>query len=408
MYSFFDEKYYIDRCYDLYSQNSNNLESFEITNNYYYSENEIQMPKSPIKSINNVFIVDNSTSYQTDLKKKDKLLQLDENKEQSIENQNEEIEEQKELIVNTKESQKEEINLERDKYLPPIQYNYNQINTIFSQFNISNHIRESFKMTHDLSNLEIKMSDKTFLSKKKRNRDKKPEFNEIIKKIGRKKKNDSDKGLHNRNSEDNIIKKIKAKLLYYLLDFINNILNVTLDNNKIISYIKTIKDIKNDEKENLLKDLDYNKIINETKKEKNLDYLKMPLKTFLSQDISPKFSTYSADSNKKIIEKILENEKDNEIIIFIFNLSFGDWLDIFTYKKELDYFGFLSKDNINIIMEKLNRVDKLLDEIYKLKNEDNYFSFFISILYNYERWFFIKKERKRKENNNKSEFFINI
>ena len=168
MYSFFDEKYYIDRCYDLYSQNSNNLESFEITNNYYYSENEIQMPKSPIKSINNVFIVDNSTSYQTDLKKKDKLLQLDENKEQSIENQNEEIEEQKELIVNTKESQKEEINLERDKYLPPIQYNYNQINTIFSQFNISNHIRESFKMTHDLSNLEIKMSDKTLISKKKK------------------------------------------------------------------------------------------------------------------------------------------------------------------------------------------------------------------------------------------------
>ena len=129
----------------------------------------------------------------------------------------------------------------------------------------------------------------------------------------------------------------------------------------------------------------------------------MPLKNFLSQDISPKFSTYSADSNKKIIEKILENEKDNQIIVFIFNLTLGDWYDIFTFKKELSDFGILDQDNINRIMEYFIRVDKLLEEIYKLNNEIDYFTSFISILYNFERWFFIKKERQRKEKNDKEE-----
>jgi len=166
--------------------------------------------------------------------------------------------------------------------------------------------------------------------------------------------------------------------------------------------MKDIKNEKEPEIEKLIKDLDY-KIINETKKEKNLEYLKMPLKDFLSQDISPKFSTYSVDSNKKIIEKILENEKDNQIIVFIFNLTLGDWYDIFTFKKELSDFGILDQDNINRIMEYFIRVDKLLEEIYKLNNEIDYFTCFISILYNFERWFFIKKERQRKEKNDKEE-----
>ena len=54
-------------------------------------------------------------------------------------------------------------------------------------------------------------------------------------------------------------------------------------------------------------------------------------------------------------------------------------------------------------MEYFIRVDKLLEEIYKLNNEIDYFTCFISILYNFERWFFIKKERQRKEKNDKEE-----
>ena len=48
-------------------------------------------------------------------------------------------------------------------------------------------------------------------------------------------------------------------------------------------------------------------------------------------------------------------------------------------------------------MNNLIRVDKLLINIYEEENDENYFSRFISILYNFERWFFIKKERKTKK-----------
>ena len=405
-----------------YNDDNNDLKSSEfifeyaILNDNYSDLNEGQISQYIMKSnhndlINNVIldndILDKVTSYKTS-----KKIPKGNNTNQLINNSiklDEELFSQKEELLEEEkqESEKEKVETsqERDKDLPPIQYDYDKINKIFSKININYMIKDSFKMNDNLLDLENKMSDATFKSPKKRNRDKKPELNEIIKKPGRKKKNDPEKGLHNKNSQDNIIKKIKSKLLYYLIEFINNILNSFLDNNKIISYIKIMKDIKNEKEpeiEKLIKDLDY-KIINETKKEKNLEYLKMPLKDFLSQDISPKFSTYSADSNKKIIEKILENEKDNQIIVFIFNLTLGDWYDIFTFKKELSDFGILDQNNINRIMEYFIRVDKLLEEIYKLNNEIDYFTSFISILYNFERWFFIKKERQRKEKNDKEE-----
>lgn len=325
----------------------------------------------------------------------------------------EQIFEPKENIIFLKEEenldQVEIILQKRDKNLPPIQYDYNKIiKEIFPKIK-NNAFIEDFKQTPKLLVLEKKMSDDTFNAPKRRNRNKVPELNDGTKKLGRKKKNDNKERLHNKSSEDNIIKKIKSKLWSYLIEFINNMLDLYLKDEKIISLIKIMKNIKGDknpEKETLIKELDYKMTIDETKKENNLQYLKMSIKDFLSQDISPKFKTYSTDSNKKIIEIILNNEKDkdNSLIVFIFNLTVGNWFDIFTYKKELTDFIKLNRDDFNKIMEKFIRADKLLDEIYKKlkKNnyndkEKNYFSFFISILYNFERWFFIKQKRKRGE-----------
>ena len=243
------------------------------------------------------------------------------------------------------------------------------------------------------------MSDEVFLAPKKRNRGKDNKNNKTIKKIGRKRKNDNSVSKHSKDSHDNIVKKIKSKILSYLLIFVNSILKSVLEESKIKYYIRIIRKIQNDKEpdiEDLIKDLDYNKIVNETKREKNLNFLKLPLKDFLSIDISPKFSTYSRDSNKKVISEIIKNEKDNEIILFILNdLTLGNYLDIFLYKKELKDFGKLDKENIDKIMDKFIRIDNLLEEIYKLNYENNYFSIFISIIYNIERWFFIKQERNK-------------
>ena len=313
-----------------------------------------------------------------------------------------EISENKEEEKHKKEEdEKVYLTKERDENMPPIQYTYEKIiKNIFPRMQIDKDIKDGFKKTFLILELEKKMSDETFKAPKKRNRDKQPEINEELKKLGRKKKLDSSFSKHNKDSEDNIIKKIKSKLVFYLLKFINSILNENLDENKIIRYIKFMKNIKFDkeiEKEDLIKDLDYKIIVDKMKKEINLEYLAMPLKRFLSFDISPKFSTYPRDSNKKIIDHIIENEKDNEIISFVLNdLTFGDWFDIFIYKKELKEIKCnLNEKIINKIMNKFIRADEFLKEIYRLNNGDNYFSCFISILYNYKRWFFIKLERKR-------------
>ena len=280
------------------------------------------------------------------------------------------------------------------KELPPTQYLTDKIKNIISKVNINNKIKESFIVDDNIIKIEEKMSDTNFLGKKRI----KPKGTKIIKekkaKLGRKKK-DEPKGSHTKDAIDNIIKKIKTSLLSYLLEFINNFLNTFInDDNKILLYKKLKRKIQN---EKLIKELDYDNIVNNVKKEINLEFLKMSLKDFLSQDITTKYKTLPVDSNKILIEEIIKIEKDNEIIMFMLkDFTLGNWIDVFTYKKELKDFGNLNEDKIKKIMDKFIRVDKLLEEIYKLNNENNYFSRFFIILYNYERYFFIKRERQKK------------
>ena len=277
-----------------------------------------------------------------------------------------EIENLSNILINDKNQIK---NLQIN--MPPVQYDSAKIkNEIFPKLELVKEIKDKFINTDNLKDLEYKMSDEVFLAPKKRNRGKDNKNNKTIKKIGRKRKNDNSVSKHSKDSHDNIVKKIKSKILSYLLIFVNSILKSVLEESKIKYYIRIIRKIQNDKEpdiEDLIKDLDYNKIVNETKREKNLNFLKLPLKDFLSIDISPKFSTYSRDSNKKVISEIIKNEKDNEIILFIFNnLTLGNYLDIFLYKKELKDFGKLDKENIDKIMDKFIRIDNLLEEIYKL------------------------------------------
>lgn len=305
------------------------------------------------------------------------------------------------ILINNNNTRNSTISNEamKRKDLPTPQYKSEDIKAIISKLNIDNKIKDNFIRDERIINIEQYMSNETFIGIKRRNRTKQKKPMEDKKKLGRKKKDDPQKGKHTKHSNDNMIKKIKSHLLDYLILFFNNILNSLFDDNKIKSYIKIIKNnqsIKDPKKEDLIKNLDYNTIMNKTEKEINLKFLKMPLKDFLSQDISNKYKTFNKNTNKRVIEEILLNEKDNEIIKFIFKkLTLGDWIDIFTYKKELGDFGALDENNQKLIMDHFIRVDKLLEKIYDLKNGDNYFSLFITILYNFERWFFIKTGRHR-------------
>ncbi len=196
------------------------------------------------------------------------------------------------------------------------------------------------------------------------------ENNKKIIKRGRKPKseisdeNNFEKNNHNKYRPDNIMKKIKGNLF----DFI----------------IKKINDSLTDKSEQYsLKKIDY-EYINQLKRDVDIRYLNMPIKELFSNKISSKYKL-DASVNERNIIKILEIEKDNAEINYIFNLTFREWIDIFTLKKH------------SVI--KIDGIDQFLEKILKNNNEKRYFSLFVYCLYNYERWFLCRKGRNTKSNN---------
>lgn len=182
---------------------------------------------------------------------------------------------------------------------------------------------------------------------------------------GRKRNGDDTKSGHNKNSSDNILKKIKKYFLQKLIIGINS----------IISNLKNSKNFQ-------LKKLDYGQVRNLNKKFE-LQNLNMTLKEILSCPISCKYRSNDSDYNKKNIQKILRKEKNNEAIQYVFNLTFKEWIDIFTMKKDS-----LIKD------VKFDGLDSVLEDVLQKNNDDErYFFDFIFCLYNYEHWFLNKQDR---------------
>ena len=306
------------------------------------------------------------------------------NLEKSSEN-NTPIEEKVTAITMPKEclnDKKDKISEEIKKNSSKI-YFFEDILKIFLEHNDDktfNKILKNFKKDDLLKKAEESIK----LIQKKRKRRKKSELKieenvgiEIKYNRGRKQKNDQTKRKHTNMKEDNIIKKVKSKIFKCALITLNNILN------------------KNNEKEknNILKELDY-KYINKLKKETDIEFLEMPLKELFSKNITPKYSSIDINSNKFIIQKILEEEENNEIVMFILNLKLKEWLDLFTMKKNINDFNNLSKDDCDIFEEKLASIHILLNDILE-KNEGTYLSLFIFYLFNYENYFSNKQGRRR-------------
>ena len=201
------------------------------------------------------------------------------------------------------------------------------------------------------------------------------------KKRGRKSKDNIKREIHDKRCPDNIIKKIKVVIFKYTLLFLNKILK------------------ENFKYEIQLLKLDY-QLINRIEKEQELNFLNLSLKDLFSKDISPKYKNkFQNDYNKKIIEEIL---KDAEyIVLFAFNMTLRDWLDIFTQKRSVkDIVNKYNNNNIDFqdLIEKIEQSVIGFDEMLKKINENNdedYMTLFICYLYNYERWFCLKKCRKR-------------
>ena len=175
---------------------------------------------------------------------------------------------------------------------------------------------------------------------------------------------------HNKFAQDNIIKKCKGIFFSNVIDNIN-------------AYIK--------EDEFKLTKLNYEMYVKDLKKENELKLFNTSLRDLASFEASPKNKSKNRNSisNKSKIEKILKKEKDNDNLINLLNLKFGEWIDIFTLKNKFD-------SSIEF-----NGLNNSLEKVRKKNNSSKYLSRFIFLLFNYKRWFISKKGRNEglQENN---------
>ena len=169
-------------------------------------------------------------------------------------------------------------------------------------------------------------------------------------------------GKHDKYEPDNIIKKCKRIFISYAIQHINIYIN-------------------KEKKYEQLLDLEY-AYINRLKKDSDIELLKMQLKDIASKDISSKYKSKDKDWNAKIIDEIMKNENGDEKLLNLLNMTFNEWIDIFTYKKENEY-----NKEINLLQTALFKLNK------NNQNNKEYLSKFIFYLYNYKRWFESKNGR---------------
>ena len=168
---------------------------------------------------------------------------------------------------------------------------------------------------------------------------------------GRKRKNpitdDRPEKVHDRFAQDNVIRKIQVNTMNSMGQFVNEIVSIPDLRFKDIQEFKKI-------------DYSAKKVVNRKKFEENK---KKTIGNLLEIKVSPKYKTFSFDSNKKEYEKI----KNNEIIKNILSKTYIDYFkDIFYQnKRTIDLSNYGLKKTIN-----LSYKVKLYEDMFKGKNED--------------------------------------
>ena len=188
--------------------------------------------------------------------------------------------------------------------------------------------------------------------------------------LGRKKKEYEGLGLHNKFSDDNIIRKVKNAILQNTRIFIN-------------SKIKTIYEYKNNKfskRKELLKMKKSQPISSRVDYNKN--FLEKNLGEIFSDNISSKYIQYPSSHNKKLIESLINDEDEQKRKIFneIFNLTFLDCLNHFRGSKIIE-----ELKGLNNLEEYLKRA-----KIIKDKEYCTIFKYFVN---NFEKIIMDKKSR---------------
>ena len=188
----------------------------------------------------------------------------------------------------------------------------NKISDQFKTLGFNSNIEDDLRLTGSIRKRDFEFPNSILINKD----------NENKKKRGRKYNNSNRFNIHDKMCSDNIIKKVKSAIFNYSLYFLNNILSLCDETCSLYN--------------NKLSRLNY-KYVNVLKKEKEFEILNMSLKELFSKDISPKLQKYNSKFNKQIIDNIInnKNKKVDDTLLFAFNMTLRDWLDIFTLKKSV-------------------------------------------------------------------------
>ena len=197
----------------------------------------------------------------------------------------------------------------------------------------------------------------------------------IKKAKGRKLKNSKEQGFHNKFTFDNIIRKIKAISMKSFFNFFNNKIKEVYKDSEVKS-LWGLKKLNQSQIKN--SNIEYNRL-----------FFEKSLKDIFSDDITTKWKTEGRDHNKKLIEKLLNEENKGKKIIFekILNYKFIDIVKYLRGERE----G----------LDELKGLD--FDEYMwnKIKKDENYLIIFKNNMENIEKLIQNKKPRIKKKYKNK-------
>ena len=216
--------------------------------------------------------------------------------------------------------------------------------------------------------------------------------------LGIKRNDDSIESNRRKSKSDNIIKKIKNRIIDFLLSFVNKLINSLYSKDKINQILSKLNlPLIKSQNEDVLKKIDQKIVTNHTNKCYNLKFLSFKLKDLLSKKNSERYSIPD-NYNELIISELLKDDENKDIFNFVFNeIDIEAWLQIFTYQKELECYmkNSLANEEHEIkLKENMIRIDGYLMKYLNSEKDDKiYYHCFLLLLYNFRIYLSNKKGR---------------
>ena len=215
--------------------------------------------------------------------------------------------------------------------------------------------------------------------------------------LGIKRNDDSIESNRRKSKSDNIIKKIKNRIIDFLLSFVNKLINSLYSKDKINQILSKLNlPLIKSQNEDVLKKIDHKIVANHTNKSYNLKFLSFKLKDLLSKMNSERYSIPD-NYNELIISELLKDDENKDIFNFVFNeIDIEACLQIFTYQKELECYmkNSLANEEHEIkIKENMIRIDEYLMKYLNSEKDDKkiYYHCFLLLLYNFRIYLSNKK-----------------